>query len=249
MTDKEYQWHLKRIGKITASEVHNIMTKSGKWTKTAISYLYKVQRQRFINEPAPIKNARSLSWGKANEEVAIAWLRENYLKDKSSKFSIFHCDEDGDEKIFITGDDNFGGSPDAYLMYGSKIRAYIEIKCVYGEEETNWIFSPTVPINEKRERVYEEHVHQLAGQLLLPGSPDKIMLLKYDAPDEDNEFDMRDAIDPRRGIIFTFTKKELQPVMDEMKERVWFANKCLNDNIHLDHIQEYWERYKSENNV
>lgn len=249
MTDKEYQWHLKRIGKITASEVHNIMTKSGKWTQTAISYLYKVQRQRYINAPAPIKNARSLSWGNENESLAIEWLRENYLKGKSSNFSIFHCDEDGDEKVFISGKDNFGGSPDAYLMYGSKIRSYIEIKCVYGENETNWMFSPTVPLEDKRKRVYDEHIFQMAGQLLLPGSPDKIMLMKYDAPDDEDEFDMRDEFDPQRGIIFNFTKKELMPIMEEMKERVWFANKCLNDGINLDNIQEYWDKNKNNKNV
>lgn len=241
MDDREYRWQLKRIGKITASEVDKIMTASGLWTKTAVSYLYKIQRQRTIREPAPIKNAKSLKWGKENEAEAINWLRANMLKGKLKNYTIFHCDVDGDEKVFIEGDNNFGGSPDAYLMKGDNIVAYIEIKCVYGEEETNWIFSPTVPEERKRKRVLDEHMWQMAGQMSLPNAPDKIFLIKYDAQDIFNEFDVRDPEDSSRGLIFEFTREELAPHIENLKKRVAFANKCLEEKIDLDSIQSYWE--------
>lgn len=246
MDDREYRWHLKRIGKITASEVSKIMTASGRWTQTAVSYLYKIQRQRTIKEPAPIKNAKTLKWGRENEIAAIEWLRENLLRGEYKKHTIFHCDSDGDEKVFIEGENNFGGSPDAYLMKGGNIVAYIEIKCVYGEEETNWLFSPTVPMERKRERVMDEHLWQLAGQMSLPGAPDTIMLVKYDAQDIFNDFDVRVPEDPSRGLIFTFTREELTPHIEVMKERVAFANKCLEEGVDLDVVQTYWEDYKDD---
>lgn len=246
MDDREYRWQLKRIGKITASEVENIMTASGKWTQTAISYLYKIQRQRTIKEPAPIKNARSLEWGKVNEPNAVEWLRENLLQEKYKKCTIFHCDAEGDEKFFIEGDNNFGGSPDAYLMRGRKIAAYIEIKCTYGEEETNRIFSPTMPYERKRDRVLKEHLWQMVGQMALPNAPDKIILLKYDAQDTFNVFDLRSPTDPSRGIWFEFSREELSPYIEQLKERVAFANKCLDDGIDLDEIQKYWEEYRHD---
>lgn len=249
MDDREYKWHLKRIGKITASEVDNIMTASGRWTQTAVSYLYKIQRQRTIREPAPIKNAKSLKWGQQNEADAIEWLRENFLKGQYKRYTIFHCDLDGDEKIFIEGENNFGGSPDAYLMKGGHIVAYIEIKCVYGEEETNRIFSPTVQYEKKRMRVFEEHRWQLAGQMALPNAPDKIFLMKYDAQDVFNEFDLRSPVDPSRGLLFEFSREELAPYIEKLKVRVTFANKCLEDGIDLDETQEYWEKYKNDNGL
>lgn len=244
MDDREYKWHLKRIGKITASEVDKIMTASGRWTQTAVSYLYKIQHQREIKEPAPIKNAKSLKWGKENEAEAIEWLRENFLRGEYKKHTIFHCDADGDEKIFIEGENNFGGSPDAFLMKGKKVEAYFEIKCTYGEEETNYIFSPTVPYERKKERVKKEHLWQIVGQMALPGAPDTIYLVKYDAQDVFNEFDTRSPLNQSRGIIFKFTREELSDKIEQLKERVAFADKCLNDGIDLDETEEYWEEYK-----
>ena len=129
---------------------------------------------------------------------------------------------------------------------GSNIVAYIEIKGVYGEEETNWIFSPTVPMERKRGRVLEEHLWQLAGQMSLPGAPDTIMLVKYDAQDIFNDFDVRVPEDPSRGLIFTFTREELTPHIEVLKERVAFANKCLEEGVDLDVVQTYWEDYKDD---
>lgn len=246
MDDREYRWHLKRIGKITASEVGNIMTASGKWTQTAVSYLYKIQRQRTIRQPAPIKNAKSLKWGKENEPEAIEWLRENFLCGKYKKRTIFHCDKEGEEKVFIEGENNFGGSPDAYLMRGKKIEAFIEIKCTYGEEETNRMFSPTLPYERKRERVIQEHLWQIVGQMSLPNAPDKLFLLKYDAQDTFDEFDVRSTTDPSRGLLFEFSREELAPYIATLKERVAFANKCLDEGIDLDGIQYYWEEYNDD---
>lgn len=238
MEQREREWHLRRMGKFTASEVHNLMTASGKWTQTAISYLYKIQRQRTLKQPAPCKNARSLEWGQINEKYAIEWLRENFSEN------IFWCDSDGDEKVFIDGFDGFGGSPDAYLGRPDNIKAFIEIKSVFGETETNYIFSPTVPLSKKREFVFKEHGDQLAAQMLLPNAPRVIYLMKYDPMDENDEFDVRSPLSPDRGIMFQFAKEELLPKMKVIEERVKFANAYLNSGMDIDEIQKAWEEFK-----
>lgn len=237
MEGKEREWHIKRIGKFTASEVGNLMSKSGKWTQTAISYLYKIQRQRTLNQPAKIKYAKSLDWGKMQEPYAVEWLRRQWIGR-----TILHCDVDFPEKIFIDGMNGFGGSPDAYLMDGENIEAFIEIKSVFGEEETNYIFSPTAPYLRKRERILEEHGWQLCAQLMLPNAPDTIYLLKYDGMDDDDEFDVRDTIDPSRGVVFKFTREELSPRIAQLKERIEFANNYLKSGGDLDEIQKEWEK-------
>ena len=60
MDKKEYDWHLKKVGKFSASCVDKIMSASGKWTQGNISYLYHIQYQR--KNKIPDAQAFQLLW-------------------------------------------------------------------------------------------------------------------------------------------------------------------------------------------
>jgi hypothetical protein len=50
---KEERWLKKRLGVITASELKRLLSKSGKFTQTNISYLYEKQYERLCKEMLP----------------------------------------------------------------------------------------------------------------------------------------------------------------------------------------------------
>ena len=251
MENKEIEWLKKKIGCFSASEIHLLMSKSGKFTEGNKTYLYKIERQRYLNQPAPPVYSRNMEIGIANEVYVIAWLRENTDR------IIRHCDKDYDEKIFVRTDWGLGSSPDAYEIETRSIKdgqgvivatqernvALIETKVVTGEETTNFYFSPTVPFERKRLRTFEEHREQMAGQLLTHPLIDDIKLVKYDPQNDDDPFDLRPVLDPSRGIIFEFTRKEFGSYLDEMKERVMFANQYLDAKKDIERINEEWDAY------
>ena len=253
MDAKEEKWLKERIGFISASEVDKLMSKSGKWTQGNITYLYKIQRQRFLKEPAPPVFSRIMQIGTENEPYAVEWMRVNM------GWTVVHCDKDLSEKVFVKTDWGLGSSPDAYLSNSIKrtelgniicltIEALIEIKCVVGEEATNYYFSPTVPFEKKRLRAFDEHRDQMAAQLLTHPSVNTIYLMKYDPQDDENPWDLRPVLDESRGLLFKFSRDEFGSYLDEMKERVTFANDYLNSGRDLDDIQKEWEIYLKQKN-
>ena len=251
MEAREAAWLQKKIGVISTSEVDKLLSKSGKWTDGNKTYLYKIERQRYLKQPAPPLNTRSINLGNENEPYAVAWLREN------RSAIIRHCDSDYPEKIFIVTDFGLGCSPDAYEVDIIELRneqgaavavtekklALIEIKVVVGEEPTNFYFSPTVPKERKRLRAFGEHREQMAGQLLAHPDIDTVRLMKYDPQLDDNEFDLRPVLDKTRGIVFDFTRAEFGSYLDEMKERVKFADQYLNSGADIDLIDKAWTEY------
>lgn len=253
MDAKEEKWLKERIGFISASEVDKLMSKSGKWTQGNITYLYKIQRQRFLKEPAPPVFSRIMQIGTENEPYAVEWIRVNM------GWIVVHCDKDLSEKAFVKTDWGLGSSPDAYLVedafsdnlghiIAAKIKALIEIKCVVGEETTNYYFSPTVPFEKKRLRAFDEHRDQMAAQLLTHPFVNTIYLMKYDPQDDENPWDLRPVLDESRGLLFEFSRDEFGSYLDEMKERVTFANDYLNSGKDLDDIQKEWEIYLKQKN-
>lgn len=239
MEEKQRIWLEKRIGCISASEVHLLMSKSGKFTATNISYLRKIERQRFLNEPAPPVYSKSLSFGTENEPYAIEWLRAN------TDWDIIHCDVDMEEKGFVKTDWGLGVSPDAFKMNSVKIENLIEVKCVFGDGETDLIFSPSTPYWKKKKHVFNNHKDQLGSQLLAYPRVDSVIAFKYDPQSDENEFDLRSPLDPSRGIIFEFSRSDFGDYLDKIKEKVLYSNEYLDSGKDLDLINKNWKYGKA----
>lgn len=250
LSQKEYEWLSEKAGYISASKLDDLTTKgrSGRmWGDTAITYLYKLQRERKRGIPSPILSARPMTFGSENEPYAIDWLKENYNKD------IKDCSRDFDKKIFRKREDvMFGASPDAILGTPNNVNHIFEIKCVYGEKETNWMFSDTVPYDEKKAAVLKEHRSQLAGLLLAFEECENISLLKYDAQRDDNPFDCIDPMDKSRGILFEFTRNEFGDYIQDMWWRIYIADLFLKEGLNPDNINDYFfitNEHKDESGV
>lgn len=256
MDQKEYEWLQEKIGIISTSELSRLMptTASGKWTAGNKSFLYKIQRQRFLKQPSPPVYSRTMQIGIENEPYAVAWLRAN------TDMRIAHCSVDFPKKIFVKTKWGLGCSPDVYeiamrdfvnefkvvLKTEEYIKSLIEIKCVAGEESTNFYFSPTISFEKKRMRAFDEHRDQMAGQLLTHEGVDIVRLMKYDPQDDNDPFDLRSPLDPSRGILFDYTRAEFGIYLDTIKERVVFADAYLESGKDIDLINNDWEIHLKE---
>jgi hypothetical protein len=229
------------------------MSASGKWIEGNIDYLYEIQYQRLTGEPEPPITARPMRIGIENEPYAIAWVRENY-----PDLNVLHCGADFTELIFEEPypDLMFGASPDAFItqkeaiknmadgrvIYDSAIKSFIsallEVKCVVGRKETVRYFSPTLPDEVKKDMVKKEHGWQMAAQLFAYPNVQKIYLLKYLPQMDDNEWDLRPASDPSRGIMFEFSRGELAIEIATFEHRLRVADVYLKSGRDLEKIND-----------
>jgi hypothetical protein len=241
--EKEREWLKSKIGYFSASDLHRLMTngtKGREWGDTAITYLYSVERQRWINKPPNEVSAAPMRWGNEQEAYAVEWLRAN----NDTGLDIRHYESDFDYKPFIKVDwARFGVSPDADYFDPKKqqIKGIIEIKSVWGEKDTSMFFSPSRPYEKKRSDGFIMHKEQLAGLMLAFPYINDIFLVKYDGQ-TDSEFDIRSVTDPDRGIIFHFSREEFGTYLDEVKERIIKADKYLDLGYDLEFINDYYSK-------
>lgn len=234
---RECDWLLSKHGYISASKLDDLLTSGRKgdtWGQTAITYLYKLQYERLHGFPLVGADAKPMSFGRENEIYGIGWLRENVNEN------IKNCSGDFDERIFKKVQTAmFGASPDAILGSPENVEHLFEIKCVYGEKETTWMFSPTVSRDKKRAQVLEDHRAQLAGQLIAYPECNQISLLKYNAQRDENPFDTKSPLDISRGILFTFSRADFGDYLKDVWVRILCADAFLNSGYDLDNINEY----------
>jgi hypothetical protein len=214
------------------------MSKSGKWVAGNISYLYSKQRERYMGL-LNVYHFRNGEKGNEQEVLAVNWIRENlFMPD------LRHCDVDFDDKLLFERPElGYVFSPDTINDERTLI---IEIKTCLSEETCSFFFSPTIPYEKKRARVMEEHGYQIAGQFMGLESVSEVWIMKWDAFDETNETDERELDDPRRGIVFKFTRNEFLGRISDVEERVSFANWLLDSGHDPGEAQELWDKAHSK---
>lgn len=119
MFDQLNTWKAQRIGKITSSQVHQLL-KSGKkkdqyWGEGALTYINEIIGERLTGE-SPEIFAKATEWGAANELDAMLEY-ENRTGETVEMFGV------GNPKFFPYGR-HAGGSPDG--LTETKV---IEAKC------------------------------------------------------------------------------------------------------------------------
>lgn len=236
---KEERWLKKRLGVITASELKRLLSKSGKFTQTNISYLYEKQYERLCKEMLPKVDTYEMRVGKENEQYAVAWLRENH-----PDMVFHHCSEDYEDIVFVVAENGLGISPDVIIGDNEGI---VEIKCVVSRANISIYFNPAIPYAKKKQIALEEHKEQLAGQLSGFPNLNEISLLKYRPQLDDNDWDIKGVLDKDRGILFTFTREELQDLIDEINRVVPIADAFISSNkdvgeINLNNKDEVLEK-------
>lgn len=136
------EWKQKRLGKVTASRVKDVMAKGakGQYLKVRQDYLWEVTMGRFgfMNDDQFVTKA--MKHGNDTEPFARAMYEQ--------RNNVFATEIDFINHPFVK---NFGCSPDACIE-----RNICEIKCPMPETHFTWILEDIVP---------EEHLLQMHAQM------------------------------------------------------------------------------------
>lgn len=120
-------WFVDRWGKFTASEIHKLLSK-GTGDKMfgagAMPYIKKkaIEKETTFWENPKLEHVKSLLWGKRYEEPAF----NHYLKMTKNVDMRYMGTE---TPLFLTYNDDSGGSPDGLLGDGEIIHLGLELKC------------------------------------------------------------------------------------------------------------------------
>ena len=213
---KELQWKKKRLGIISASELSDIMSASGKIIDGNISYVRKKRFERVHGYALPV-SARTMDIGKEQEPYAVNWFREN-VKDVELVYS-----QDLEEIPFWMADwGRFGASPDAYSPDEKMV---LEVKTVVGNEQTEFFADERTSYDERKESVLKTHGPQLAGQFLSNPKVEEIWVLKYLYQHDDIDDDTDSPLEPWRGLLFKFKREDFD--LEAIKQRILLFDKFI----------------------
>lgn len=132
------EWFNIRKGRITASELSNILTPTGKISKSSIGYARKLARECVCNDPLEFQGNKYTDWGNEMEPRA----RELFEKETGFNFK---------EVGFCNRADNapVGCSPDALVEFGGDYFAGLEIKCPQVDTHVETLMNGVLPAKYK----------------------------------------------------------------------------------------------------
>lgn len=208
---KEDKWLQLRIGMITASELSNITSASGKIIDGNIDYIRAKRWERNHRFSHPV-SARAMDIGNEQEPYAVEWCRANLgLGD------IIYSKELPEIPFWKAPDCPLGASPDAYIPDESIV---IEIKTLVGAKAIEYFADAYTPYEEKKFAVWKEHGDQLLGQFISNDKVRSIWLVKYIYQDDDILQDTDSPNAPWRGLVFKFDRKDYVESISAMREDI-----------------------------
>lgn len=220
--NKEEKWLKRRIGMITASELGQITSASGKIIDGNLSYIRAKRWERKHGFSHPV-SARAMDIGNEQEPMIIEWCRANlgigeivYSKDLS------------EIPFWISVDCPVGASPDAFTP---DMRTVIEAKTLVGATSIEFFGDEYTPYEEKKLAVWKDHGDQLLGQFISKSSVEEIYLVKYIYQDDDIMADTDSPLAPWRGLVFNFKRFDYGVSILEMQERIRLFDKMIDAPI------------------
>lgn len=227
MTEKELIWRKERVGHITSSALP-ILCKTGRknesWGETAIKYLYEKRYERVRGVAIRNEDNANFRWGREQEPLAIAWLRENTM------WNVSHCSEDFEKIIFVKPfkDVKFGDSPDFYVIGDDgKVEAVGEIKCLKSQAKFE---EATL---SGRWNLIDEYKEQFAGHFIAHPEVNRLIYFLYDGRADEDEENNIDELDSSRGLIFEYTRDELSEVISYVESRIKQGDMLVDKSIAL----------------
>lgn len=256
--DENKQWLSERTGYISASRLSDLMTKGRSkdkaWGESAISYLEQLSYERafgklYAQNANPLSapytgyhtDSAALRFGRENEPYAVEWIRQN-LNSK-----VRYYETDFERKPFCTVPwAKYGATPDCDAPDANgNPKAIYEIKCTFSDGAVYKYFCPNRSTERKIEDVKKEHLDQILGQFLACPTVEVIFLVKYNPPRDEYDWDLMDVTDPQRGCWFIFERAAYQKELEEMKERIIFADMHLNSGEDIELINQRWNEFKN----
>ena len=230
-SEKEVEWLNRRIGFISASELHNLFSASGKFIDTMVDYCRHKRFERKHGYAIPV-TSRAMEIGKEQERYAYEWLRENVeeLRD-----TLLYAQDEPEIPFWTLPDLRFGASPDTFTEDRKLI---VEIKTVVGITDTEYYDDNSIPYEVKRDRVVSEHWAQLAGQLLSSPVTEEIWLVKYLPQLDFIDMDRDSPVAPWRGWLFKFRREEFD--LEGLTERIALFDRIIDGGKNLDDVKAEW---------
>ena len=215
--DKERIWKAKRLGCISASELGQLFSLSGKVTEDNLNYVRKKRFHRKHKFVLPV-NGRALDIGKEMEHDAVEWLRENY-----PSLNIIYSQELEEIPFWTVDWAKFGASPDCFTDDESIV---FEIKSCVGNDTVYFFDDEYTSEEDKRKQVWKEHGNQIVGQFLSNEKVKEIWLVKYIYQRDDVMEDVDSPLDPWRGKVFKFKREDFD--LETMKDRIISFDKFID---------------------
>lgn len=220
--DKEQQWLKARLGMITASELGNITSASGKIIDGCLSYIRSKRFERRHGYSLPV-TARPMEIGNEQEPYICEWARKNLGFD-----NIVYAKEQQEIPFWIAPDCPLGASPDAYL---ESQQIVFEFKCLVGNTAIEFFDDEYTSYEEKKTAVWKDHGDQLLGQFLSNPKVEEIWLIKYEYQNDDIIEDTDSPLAPWRGHVFKFARKDFEESINAMKNRIILFDKMIDSKI------------------
>jgi hypothetical protein len=139
-------WRKLRLGKVTTSNLHRIITPTGRPSQQARDYMCRLIAERLLNEP--------MGYSTGNSEWASRGLE---LEEEAASAFTFHTGMELEPGGFVTTDDGtVGCSPDRIIVGTHEA---VEIKCP----------APWTLVRQLLYGLDDDYRPQVQGQLLVGG--------------------------------------------------------------------------------
>lgn len=228
--DRQEQWMENRCGRITASELGNLTSASGKIIDGNLSFIRQKRWERRHGYALPV-NAKQFDIGHETEPYIYDWAVKNlpllYPELKGVKF--LYAQNLPELPFWVPAEfDKFGASPDCFsedesIVVEFKTLVGNDTKCFYMDEHTSY--------EEKKTAVFKEHGDQILGQFLSNSKVKTIFLVKY-APQLDDVIKDVDAPDaPWRGVVFRFDREDFVASIRSLKDRIELFDAFIDSDI------------------
>ena len=233
--DKEQVWKAKRLGCISASELNDLFSRSGKVTEANMDYVRKKRFHRKHKFELPV-TGRALEIGREMEHDAVEWVRTNY-----PSLDLVYAQECEEMPFWRVDWANYGASPDCYT---SDEHIVVEIKNLVGNDNVYFFGDDYTTYEEKRNEVVKEHGNQIAGQFLSNDKVEEIWLVKYIYQRDDVMEDVDSPVEPWRGIVFKFKREDFD--LEAMKDSIILFDKFIDSKDSPSMLKEILKKKKDE---
>ena len=220
--DKQQIWLRKRLGMITASELGNITSASGKIIDGNISYIRAKRFERRHGFTHPV-SSRAMDIGNEQEPMILEWCKHN-LGD----IEILYSKDLPEIPFWVAPDCPLGASPDAFTPDEKTV---FEFKTLVGATAIEFFADEYTPYEDKKLAVWKDHGDQLLGQFISNPAVERIILVKYIYQDDDIIQDTDSPLAPWRGLVFKFDRKDYEQSILEMKWRIQLFDAMIDAPI------------------
>ena len=212
---KEDVWLRKRLGMITASELGQITSASGKIIDGNLSYIRSKRWERKHGFAHPV-SARAMDIGNEQEPMIYQWAVENLIGGLGFD-SIVYSKDLPEIPFWRATDCPLGASPDAYTP---DERIVFEFKTLVGATSIEFFGDEHTPYEEKKLAVVKDHLDQILGLFCSNTAVEEVWLIKYIYQDDDIMADTDSPLAQWRGLVFKFKRADYEESIAQMKNRI-----------------------------